>query len=317
MSILAVKFHEVLLPRRAARRRSPEHRGRAGRQGASPPGPHGRRGLGGSGGGTAARRAEGQRGRSGARAAGGVPGDVAAGAHGLGGAGNASSRAYRAPEPAFGARPGGQRSDGQSRQGGHAAAAGRRAARAPLWCRGPVSGGAARGRRSPPAPQVCEPELSADVLRRIESGTAPLVLHADVRGSGQISRLLSAAPGGRPSWYRQPVGSRRSRRRNMVSGSRRQRRLDEGLACAFVRGPSRWAPTVWACPSGSAVATQLLLAPRLGGQDAVARSDRRPRGRRVAPPGLEPGLPNPERQRRYAGATHKTNTNREIVSSVC
>src|SRR5947209_17923400 len=42
------------------------------------------------------------------------------------------------------------------------------------------------------------------------------------------------------------------------------------------------------------VATELLLAPRLGGQDAVARSDRRPRGRRVAPPGLEPGLPNPE-----------------------
>jgi len=134
----------------------------------------------------------------------------------------------------------------------HAAAAGRRAARAPLWCRGPVSGGAARGRRSPPAPQVCEPELSADVLRRIESGAAPLVLYADVRGSGQIPRLLSAAPGGRPSWYRQPVDSRRSRRRNTVSGSRRQRRLDEGLACAFVRDTSGWAPTVWACPSGSA-----------------------------------------------------------------
>src|SRR5213080_3071163 len=27
--------------------------------------------------------------------------------------------------------------------------------------------------------------------------------------------------------------------------------------------------------------------------------------------------PDPERQRRYAGATYKTNTNREIVSSVC
>src|SRR5438128_12141645 len=47
---------------------------------------------------------------------------------------------------------------------------------------------------------------------------------------------------------------------------------------------------------GQLVATELLLAPRLGGQDAVARSDRRPRGRRVAPPGLEPGLPNPERR---------------------
>src|SRR2546422_2855076 len=45
---------------------------------------------------------------------------------------------------------------------------------------------------------------------------------------------------------------------------------------------------------GQLLATELLLAPRLGGQDAVARSDRRPRGRRVAPPGLEPGLPNPE-----------------------
>src|SRR5213083_1493018 len=251
MSILMVKFHEVLLPRRAARRRSPEHRGRAGRQGAgSLPGCQGRRGLGGSGGGTAARGAEGQRRRSGARAAAGVSGDVAAGTRGLGDGGNASSRAHRAPKPPFGARPGGQRSDGQSRQGGHAAAAGRRAARPPLWGRGAVSGGAARGRRSTPAPQVREPELSADVLRRIESGTAPLVLHADVRGSGQISRLLSAAPGGRPSWYRQPVDSRRSRRRNTVSGSRRQRRLDEGLACAFVRDTSVWAPTVWACPSG-------------------------------------------------------------------
>src|SRR2546426_849567 len=48
---------------------------------------------------------------------------------------------------------------------------------------------------------------------------------------------------------------------------------------------------------GQLVATELLLAPRLGGQDAVARSDRRPRGRRVAPPGLEPGLPNPELRR--------------------
>src|SRR3989442_7102303 len=47
---------------------------------------------------------------------------------------------------------------------------------------------------------------------------------------------------------------------------------------------------------GQLVATELLLAPRLGGQDAVARSDRRPRGRRVAPPGFEPGLPNPERR---------------------
>jgi len=47
---------------------------------------------------------------------------------------------------------------------------------------------------------------------------------------------------------------------------------------------------------GQLVATELLLAPRIGGQDAVARSDRRPRGRRVAPPGLEPGLPNPERR---------------------
>src|SRR5207253_1424324 len=47
---------------------------------------------------------------------------------------------------------------------------------------------------------------------------------------------------------------------------------------------------------GQLVATELLLAPRIGGQDAVARSDRRPRGRRVAPPGVEPGLPNPERR---------------------
>src|SRR2546425_760070 len=71
---------------------------------------------------------------------------------------------------------------------------------------------------SPPAPQVCEPELSADVLRRIESGTAPLVLHADMRGSGQIPRLLSAAPGERPSWRgqwervpQQQVGLERAR----------------------------------------------------------------------------------------------------------
>src|SRR5207247_557865 len=34
--------------------------------------------------------------------------------------------------------------------------------------------------------------------------------HADMRGSGPIPRLLSAAPGGRPSWYREPVDSRRS-----------------------------------------------------------------------------------------------------------
>src|SRR5947209_18489434 len=31
--------------------------------------------------------------------------------------------------------------------------------------------------------------ISADVLRRIESGTAPLVLHADMRGSGQIPHV--------------------------------------------------------------------------------------------------------------------------------
>src|SRR5437773_2468724 len=45
---------------------------------------------------------------------------------------------------------------------------------------------------------------------------------------------------------------RRSRRRDGVSGSRRQRGWDGGLACAFVRDTSGWAPTVWACPSGSA-----------------------------------------------------------------
>src|SRR5204863_858678 len=125
----------------------------------------------------------------------------------------------RAPQPSLGARPGGQRSDGQPRQGRHTAAAGWGAARAPLRGRGAVSGGAARGRRAPPAPQVCEPELSADVLRRIESGAAPLVLHADVRGAGQSPRLLSAPPAWRPSCYRQPVTVACADRRRSTSPS--------------------------------------------------------------------------------------------------
>src|SRR5207249_4267217 len=42
-----------------------------------------------------------------------------------------------------------------------------------------------------------------------------------------------------------------------------------------------------------------------------------PTNRQAAPRGFEPRLPDPEREKRYAGATYKTNTNREIVSSVC
>src|SRR5207245_6302162 len=44
---------------------------------------------------------------------------------------------------------------------------------------------------------------------------------------------------------------------------------------------------------------------------------RRARSRSVAPPGFEPGLPDPEPLRHYGTATYKTYTNREIVSSVC
>src|SRR6266699_2054697 len=64
---------------------------------------------------------------------------------------------------------------------------------------------------------------------------------------------------------------------------------------------------------GEASGPPLLSPLRIWGQERpgrVVRPNRRLRR-------LRNRSPDPERQRRYAGATYKTNTNREIVSSVC